>query len=503
MSFWTAENIKAVLGGAWLSRGNPPAELDGLSTDSRAVRCGQVFLALRGEKTDGHKYLAQAAAAGAGLLIVDDAASAAAVTGGPAVLQVTDTGAALLKLAGAYRRTLERTKVIAVGGSNGKTTTVKLIHQVLGTRLRGTASIKSFNNAVGVPLTILGAKRTDQYLVCEVGTNAPGEIAPLTACVEPDIAVLTSIGREHLEGLGSLSGVVQEEASLLAGLRSGGVAVLNADAPGLLETAGPIIGALGGKAEDPRLRVGLVGGAGRSIITFGWHDGADLRLTSCDQSFEGLRFCLNDRTCYDLPLLGAHNATNATAAIAVARRLGLDNTAIAEGLAKAKGPEMRLERSVAAGVSVINDAYNANPDSVLAALDTFRQVARSGGYKRTVLVLGDMLELGEQGPELHREVGEAAAAVAADLVVLVGRLSLFTGERLSKAQPGVALATFPDLNDGRAAEAAALLQPGDLVLLKASRGMGLERVLKALQEPPARPLPKIDGDLFTPAGART
>ncbi len=469
MSFWTVDNIKTVLGGSWLAR-TADAPIDGISTDSRSLRPGQAFLALRGENTDGHRYVAQAAAAGAALIIVDDPTSIAGVERLPSVLHVPETGAALLKLAAAYRRTLERTRVIAVGGSNGKTTTVRLIHQVLGTRLRGTASIKSFNNAVGVPLTILSAKRTDQYLVCEVGTNAPGEIAPLTACIEPDIAVLTSIGREHLEGLGSLRGVVQEEASLLAGLRPGGVAVLNADAEGLLETAAPLVSALGGR-----------GGEARSIITFGWHERADLRLTRCEERFEGLRFCFNERDCYDLPLLGAHNACNAAAAIAVARRLGLDNDAIREGLSKAVGADMRLERCVVGSVSVINDAYNANPESVLAALRTFSQVASCGDFRRKVLILGDMLELGDHGPDLHREIGDAAAAVGADLVILVGRLSLFTGERLAKAQPGVRLATFTDLEEGRDANAAELLRPGDLVLLKGSRGMRLERILKTLQ----------------------
>jgi UDP-N-acetylmuramoyl-tripeptide--D-alanyl-D-alanine ligase len=481
MSFWSVESIKTVLGGAWLARGGD-VELDGVSTDSRTTRTGQLFIALRGENTDGHRYLAQAVGAGAGMLIVDDPASTAGLQRPPAVLHVPDTGAALLKLAWAYRRTLERTRVIAVGGSNGKTTTVQLIQQVLSTRLRGTASIKSFNNAVGVPLTILSAKRTDQYLVCEVGTNAPGEIAPLTACIEPDIAVLTSIGREHLEGLGSLRGVVQEEASLLAGLRPGGVAVLNADAEGLVETATPLLAALGGK-----------GASARTVVTFGWHDGADLRITRCDQRFEGLRFCFNERDCYDLPLLGEHNAGNAAAAIAVARRLGLDNDAIREGLSKARGPDMRLERCVAGGVSVINDAYNANPDSVLAALKTFAQVGAGGEFRRRVLVLGDMLELGDHGPDMHREVGEAAARVGADLVVLVGRLSLFTGERLSRAQPGVELAMFEDLDDGRDGQAAALLRAGDLVLLKGSRGMRLERVLRRLESAAATRLEPAPG----------
>ncbi len=485
MSFWTLESFERVLGGVWLVPADGAARdgaLTGVCTDSRVVKPGQVFIALRGENTDGHHYLAQAAAGGAALLIIDDAASAVGLP--TPALHVRDTGAALLDLAAAYRNTLTNTTVIAVGGSNGKTTTVKLIDQVLATRLKGRASIKSFNNAVGVPLTILGAEPSDQYLICEVGTNAPGEIAPLAAIVQPDIAVITSIGREHLEGLGSLEGVLNEEVSLLRRLRTGGAAVLNADAAGLLEAARAVL--------DPA--------AGHAVSTFGAAANADVRTSQCTQRFEGLRFNINDASWFELPLLGEHNAANAAAAVSVGWRLGLDDRAIAEGLAQAKGPEMRLERVVLETaaktplserggtqggkgnqkhISFINDAYNANPDSALAALKTFAAVAAGGRFARRVLVLGDMLELGEQAPDLHREVGEAAAAVGADLVVLVGGLSLYTGERLSKMQPGVNLATFIDLAEGRDAQAAALLRGGDLVLLKGSRRMGLERVIGA------------------------
>src|SRR5262249_33994993 len=162
------------------------------------------------------------------------------------------------------------------GGSNGKTTTVKLINAILSRALRGTVSAKSFNNAVGVPLTILSAKKSDQYLICEVGTNAPGEIAALTPVVEPDIAVITSIGREHLEGLGSVQGVLKEEASLLQGLRPGGTAVLCADAPGLVESAAGLVSALD-RASRPA----------RTTVTFGNAPDAAVRVTACEQSFEG------------------------------------------------------------------------------------------------------------------------------------------------------------------------------------------------------------------------
>jgi UDP-N-acetylmuramoyl-tripeptide--D-alanyl-D-alanine ligase len=490
MSFWSLDNIKKSMGGTWLARpeasGHAPVEVTGLSTDTRTIKPGQVFLALKGENTDGHKYLVQAAAAGASLLIIDQPDAVPAGLERPvAILQVAATGPALMRLAAAYRKTLESTRVIAVGGSNGKTTTVKLIHAVLSRTLRGTASAKSFNNAVGVPLTILSAKKNDQYLVCEVGTNAPGEIAALVPVVEPDIAVITSIGREHLEGLGSLPGVLQEEASLLKGLRPGGLAVLCADAPGLIESATALLGARGGdaarsaSARRPTGALGEVGGT--MIITFGAAAAADIRVSACEQRFEGLRFCLNDRSWYTMPLLGAHNAANAAAAVAVARRLGVDNAEIEAGLAAAKGPEMRLERSVAAGISFVNDAYNANPESALAALRTFAQVAGGSGFARRVLVLGDMLELGEGAADLHCEVGAAAAAVNADLVVLVGSFSRETAAGLRKAGWPGTIESVKDLERGGDGYAAGLLCPGDIVLLKGSRRIGLERIITAAQ----------------------
>jgi UDP-N-acetylmuramoyl-tripeptide--D-alanyl-D-alanine ligase len=476
MSFWALENVKKILGGTWLARpeaaGHAPVEIEGLSIDSRTIKRGQVFLALKGDNTDGHKYVIQAAEAGAGLLIVDQPDAVPVGLEKPvAALQVAATGPALLKLAAAYRKTLERTKVIAVGGSNGKTTTVKLINAVLSRTLRGTFSAKSFNNAVGVPLTILSAKKTDQFLICEVGTNAPGEIAVLTPVVEPDIAVITSIGREHLEGLGSMQGVLNEEASLLQGLRPGGTAVLCTDAPGLVEAAAGLLSALD-RASPPA----------RTTVIFGSAPTAAVRVTACEQRFDGLRFCLNERAWYTLPLLGVHNASNAAAAVAVARRLGIDNAQIEAGLAEAKGPEMRLERSVVRGISFVNDAYNANPESALAALKAFAEVGAGGEFSRRVLILGDMLELGDGAAGLHEEVGAAAAGVDADLVIFVGELSRATGEGLMKAGWQGQVESLPDLEQGRAIDAASLLQSGDIVLLKGSRRMKLERVIAAAKE---------------------
>jgi UDP-N-acetylmuramoyl-tripeptide--D-alanyl-D-alanine ligase len=498
MSFWNPDNIRAVAGGVWLSRGQMSRaggdSLTGICTDSRGLRTGEVFVALKGLRTDGHEYVEHALQAGAGMVLVGEGYTMPAVgTSGAWVARVDDTGAALLRLATAYRRTLEGTRVIAVGGSNGKTTTCRLLSAVLSRTLKGSASPKSFNNAVGVPLTILRAARGDQYLICEVGTNAPGEIATLARVVEPDIAVITSVGREHLEGLGDIEGVVREEVSLLSTLRPGGMAVVNADSALLVEAATSLLTA--------SARAGASGAKKSLLVTFGTDERANLRIVKATQDETGVGFTLNDRSAYRIGLLGLHNASNAAAAVAVARRLGIASEEIERGLLEARGPEMRMQRVDVGGVTFINDAYNANPESAVAAIRTFAEVygtpagqaARGTGGESTgerrggpacgrrVLVLGDMLELGDDAPRLHREIGEAAAAAKVfDAVVLVGRLALHASGPFQRELGPTAIMPFEDCEAGRAAEIAALLAPGDRVLLKGSRRMALERIVSEL-----------------------
>lgn len=497
MSFWELENIKSAVGGSWLARPDPAqrATPTGISIDSRTLLNGQAFIAIRGDRTDGHEYLASAAKSGASLLIVDRADVVTPLLPtfhrSLSVLQVTDTGKALLQLAGAYRKTLESTRVIAVGGSNGKTTTTRLIDAILSSTLRGTASKKSFNNAVGVPLTILGAKRTDQFLICEVGTNAPGEIAALSAVLQPDIAVITSIGREHLEGLVSIEGVVAEEARLLDDLRPKGIAIVTADSPQLTQ-----------RVPSPS------GDSSPGVLRFGASPDADLRITNVQLSAAGTHFEINGRATYSVPLLGTHNASNAAAAIAVARRFGLSDDTIRAALASARGPSMRLEPLQKEGVHFLNDAYNANPDSMLAALNVFAACTpgtRSERGGRSVLVLGEMLELGDASVESHREIGRAVAEMAQqghalDLVVFVGALAKNMHDAANSALhsfTGIAptLLHFDQSSDDTMREIARLLRPGDFVLLKGSRRVALERVIEqvtptTLAQGPTRPTGK-------------
>lgn len=503
MPFWTPETLRAACAGTWIVRPpqielpkDRPADLPppplhapivGLSTDTRTIKSGQVFLALRGENFDGHAFLADAASAGSPIVIIDDASRVPAGGFEPAVgvMKVADTGQALLRIAAAYRKTLERTRVVAVCGSNGKTTTTNLIGHVLSTcGLRGTTSRKSFNNAVGVPLTILSAQPTDQFLVCEVGTNAPGEIAQLAEVVSPDIAVLTSIGREHLEKLGDLAGVAREEGAVFKYLRPKGCAVVNADHPELAEHLD--------KAP--------------MVVSFGRDDRANFRLTAVRHMVSdgelGLELTFNGRFSARLPLIGEHNAMNALAALAVARRFGVDESRALAALGTARGPDMRLQVTTLGDAGgellVINDAYNANPDSMTAAIRTVAAVSRdlspgpTGGARRVVIALADMLELGTSLVDGHLAVARAlletfaagpGASAGAPLVILAGSsMSHAHRELIASGWPPRSLVHLVQMDDAAARHIASLIAPGDLILLKGSRRMKLERVLEALRD---------------------
>lgn len=414
--FWTPRHLAAVLQGRWL---HPPDDLDaplaGLSTDTRTLEPGQVFLALRGERFDGHDHLAAAFDRGAPMAIASRPSALADPPVG--VLLVPDTLAALQRLAAACRDHLAagRCRVIAIGGSNGKTTTRHLIHHVLSRAGRtGTQSPKSFNNHIGVPLTLLAARPEHDFVAVEIGTNHPGEIDALAAIVRPDLAVITSIGEEHLEHFGDLAAVAREEASLLRHVRDGGAAFIGIEGwPDEFEYPLPL--------------------------------GVDLVLFDAD-----------DPPAASVALPGLHNRSNAAAAAAVARRLGVDDGTIAAALADVEPVEGRSQvLTLPDGTTILNDSYNANPTSMRAALDLLAGYAPA----RRVAILGDMLELGDASAAAHRAIAQHARACA-DVVVLVGER--FGGPAWSDALVEV-------------------VRPGDVVLVKASRGMKLERAVAALR----------------------
>lgn len=414
----------------------------GVSTDTRTLRAGDLYFALKGARFDGHEFLPLAFEKGAVGAVVDHEVPSA----GP-LLVVPDTTRALGSLAAAYRMTLGA-RIIGVGGSNGKTTTKEMLAHLLGRDRRIVKAQGSFNNNVGVPLTIFAATEETEIAVLEIGTNHPGEIARLGEIARPDLAVIVSIGAEHLEGLGSLEGVADEECTLLEHLRGGGKAVVH---------------------HDPRILSRMKLPPGR-VVTFGLGPEADLFPSSVRGSsftVRGVEFRLN--------LIGDWNIQNALAATAAGLLLGLTLEECAARLADFKAPKMRMERLDLAGVKIINDAYNSNPESATRAVREF--AALDGGLRR-VAVIGDMRELGSSSENYHRELGRQLAESGVDVVVGVGRDCRWLLEEVRGRKEAYGFNSVDELRP----RLDRLVREGDLVLLKGSRSLGLERVVKWVGE---------------------
>ena len=390
----------------------PDLTISAVCTDTRSMQPNSLFIAISGESHDGHKFVPPAANAGAIAALVDHDLPESAPHLPIVLIRVGHTRGAMGVLA-RYVRQKMSAKVIGVGGSNGKTGTKNLIDSILRVRLRGTISPKSFNNNIGVPLAIFPADPEQDYLVLELGTNHPGELRVLTNIALPDIAVITNCAAEHLEGFGDLDGVRKEEASIIEGLNPRGLLIVNGD--------------------DPRVLEAVAGWTGERI-TFGRERTNDLFASDIVLTLEGVRFRLNGKREMSIPLLGAHVAINALAAIAVARRMGLSDDEIAAGLASAHGPEMRLQVQKVRGMTLLNDAYNANPASMQAALETVEALAWRG---RRIAVLGDMFELGDSADEAHRELGRLIKKNAIDHLVCVGGKGGSAGKRRNRRRvPG-------------------------------------------------------------------
>jgi len=371
------------------------------------------------------------------------------------LIQVADTRKALGQLANHVRRGFTRTKVLAIAGSNGKTTTKNLLHSVLSTKLKGTASPKSFNNDIGVPATLLPVKADDDYVIVEIGTNHPGEVEALSRMAEPDCAVIVSIGEEHLEFFKNLDGVRRENAQIVAGLRNGGPLIVTGDDPTLCE-------------HLPR---------DRTTTLFGFGDNNAFRATDVHVDAEGTTFGFESRS-WRVPLLGAHFAACGLAVIAVARWMGLSDADIQRGFDRAAPSEMRMQPKQIGSITLLNDAYNANPTSMRAALQTAQQIAPP---RRLVLVLGQMGELGETSPTAHADVFAEARQMDA-LLITVG--DAFKPHRSDRWFPDSTTATK---------EISTLLRPGDVVLLKGSRSTRLEKIAGAI-EAAAFPSPGTPGE---------
>jgi len=423
--------------------GDASAAADQVSTDSRAIPKGCVFVALRGEKFDGHDHLAEAGGKGASIAIVDRDMP---LPNGVAVVKVPDTRRALGQLARIVRRSIPQTTVIAIAGSNGKTSTKNVLHSVLSHSLKGTASPKSFNNDIGVPATLFPVADDDDYVILEIGTNHPGEVEHLSHIAEPDIAVITSIGEEHLEFFQDLDGVRRENAAVIAGMPRDSLLIINGDDPHL-----------------PR----YLSHFGGEMVRFGFAESNDLIARDIRVTLDGTSFTLDHRR-YTIPAIGRHFASNALGVIAVARAMGLTADQIHDALATSRGSDMRMEKRLIHEITLINDAYNANPTSMRAGLETLSDICWPG---RKVAVLGEMKELGAHSAAAHSSMADVLNALSLDAVVTIGQAWQEPSQRMAGAH------WFEDAADPRIAT---LLQAGDLVLLKGSRSMRLERIAESL-----------------------
>jgi UDP-N-acetylmuramoyl-tripeptide--D-alanyl-D-alanine ligase len=451
---FTVQDIVRATQGA-LVGGDLAVPVTGVSIDSRSLAVGEAFFAIKGHRLDGHVYLGEAAGRGSACLVVHELPDD--VPPNVPLVLVPETTTALGRLA-AWHRAKFSVPVVAVTGSNGKTTTKELIAAILATRWNTLKPAGSFNNQWGLPLTLLGLNAEYGALVVEIGTNQPGEIGALAALAAPTVAVVTVVAPVHVEFLGSLEGIREEKAALVRALPPDGVAVLNADDPRVASMA-----------RDTRARV----------LTFGTAAGADVRAVGdVTDGPEGLAFTIEHagaRRPITVGLAGRHNVINALAAAGAGVALGLSLDEIATGLAAAKPAKGRCVWRTAGAVRILDDSYNANPASVRAALDT---VAAHRQGARLVAVLGDMLELGPQTDEIHREVGRAVAAAGVALVVGMGRHTAALVDEARAA--GVAEAQHTETFEDTVAFLLKDLVPGDLVLVKGSRGMRMERIVDAL-----------------------
>lgn len=448
---------------------SPPGEAGsapfrGASIDSRTIQPGEVFFALPGERVDGHDFIPDAMDRGAALVIGSARQQSSAAHGAP-TLWVDDVQGALTELARTWRALLRTTQVIAVTGSNGKTTACRLIHGALTSERTAVRSRRSFNNHLGVPLTLLSAAQDDAFVVCEIGANAPGEIATLAAIAQPDMAVITSIGRAHVGGFGSAEAVLKEKASLAHAVAPGGVVFVADDPP-----------ALAVEAET----------GDRHVVTVGFNDDASVSILTAEHQWRGatpqLCVTIGDGSRFESPVFGRHNARNVAFAIAVAQHGGISDAGIQQGLLAAELPPMRQEICMIEGVTFFNDAYNANPESMAASLETFLELTAHA--QRRALVLGDMLELGDSSHEAHlallRSVAQQSDSVR---VILVG--SAFAAAASVISDHSFEVHGAP--SDALLSQLSSEWRQGDAVLVKGSRGLRLERVVQAFTKRGAVP----------------
>jgi len=444
--FWTLDRIAAALkqcAAGSLPRGTP--QVLGITTDTRKIGKGDVFVALKGERFDGHDYLRDAVRDGASALVVSRVPKLNSL--GVPIYQVRDTLVALGALANYWRRAWAKT-IIGVAGSNGKTGTKDLLKAALGRTYSVHATTGTLNNRVGVPLTLLALPPEAEIAVIELGTSLPGEIAILRDIAEPDIALVTSIAEEHLEGLGDLAGVLREEAAVYDGV-----------AVGIAPSAQPEI------ADAARAKA-------KRVVVAGLDQKADVKPDRWEIGADGLGVIEIGGVTVRPPVRGLHNLRNAMLALAVAHECGVSYEDATAGIAAMPQPKMRVAWEQVGDVTLINDAYNANPGSTRAAIELLQG---TGSGRQRVIVLGTMRELGAASAQCHADIANLALASGADIVAGIGEFAPV----LAKQNEQGRVITAPDVED-LWPQLQARLERNAIILLKASRGVQLERLVPHL-----------------------
>jgi len=441
-----------------LARLGDRVHFTGVTTDTRALRPGELFVAIRGATWDGHQYLDEAARRGAGAVLAEREAVDQPLACG--VVVVRESLAALGDLA-AFHRRRRRARVLAVAGSNGKTTTKEMAAAILRQAFGADAVLHTRgtqNNLVGLPLTLLRLEESQRVAVVELGMNGPGEVWRLAEIAQPDAGVITCVAPEHLEGVGSLHGAAEAEAELFRRLRPSATAVVNADDPLVVAAATDFPG--------PVVRFGTDGDVRAEDVADGGLDGSQFTLRVGA-----------DATRVRLPVPGRHNVSNALAATALVTLAGVSLDDVRVALEAFEPPSMRMQvERLPNGITVINDAYNANPASMAAALHTLAASAAS----RRLAVLGEMRELGAETEAAHEELGRVVAACALDLLVVLGpHATLVRDAAVAAGMPAAHIVLAHDHADAGAG-LRAFCRSGDLLLLKGSRGASLESVLTHL-----------------------
>ena len=445
----------AKLAGVSLSSGDGSVMVHKVSTDSRTLKPGELFVALRGENLDGHNFVESAAKAGAAGAMVDSNWKGQ-VPENFALIRMKDTLQGYQELAANCRKSLTL-KVVAITGSNGKTSTKDFTASVLGRRFRVTKTEGNFNNHVGLPRTILETTSRDEVAVWEIGMNHPGEVAALSKIAAPDTAIITNIGVAHIEFMGSREAIADEKGALVEAVGAEGTVILNADDP---------------------FSARIAARARAKVVLAGTTDGT-IRAAEISQSEDGTEFTILEgahRCRAQLPVPGLHMVQNALLAVAAGRVFGVSLEACAEGLASAPLAKARLQIKKIGGVEFIDDSYNANPDSMKAALRTLAELPAEG---KRIAVLGEMRELGAESERGHREVGVTAATLKIDQVIAIGNLA----SEIAHAAKDAGLQKIAIV--GSASDAADLLgeiaAPGDLVLIKGSRLARTEQVIEGFR----------------------